>query len=90
MKLTHVLNKQHIGWHLKQIWKVQSKRPVAITKAEKVLKQRGVEVVDANDVITRKKVSERYVHLIPNRINKDYANRRIHYADNNKVVDVSQ
>lgn len=62
MKLTEVLFKQNIGWHLKQLWKVKSRRQILLTRAEKVLKEKGFQVEDAKDVVSLKKTStERYV-----------------------------
>lgn len=61
MKLTEVLFKQHIGWHLKQLWKIRSQRQVLLTKAEKVLKERGCEIEDAKQVISLKKKPVPYV-----------------------------
>lgn len=63
MKLTEVLCRQNIGWHLKQIWKIKSRRQVVLTRAEKVLKEKGVQIEDATEVISlKKKSNERCVH----------------------------
>lgn len=60
MKLTQILYRQHIGWHLKQIWKVQSRRQVVLTKAEKLLREKGVDIIDPNEFVrTKKKTPEK-------------------------------
>lgn len=61
MKLTQILLKQNIGWHLKQIWKVKSRRQVILTKAESILKEKGFKTEDANAVVSLKKPLKRYV-----------------------------
>lgn len=61
MKLSQALCKQHIGWHFKQIWKVQQTRPILPTKGLQVLEKKGVPVVDANEVINSKREKEKLV-----------------------------
>lgn len=55
MKLTEVLHRQHIGWHLKQLWKLKSRRQVVLTRAEKVLQERNVKIENATEVVSLKK-----------------------------------
>lgn len=60
MRLTQILYRQRIGWHLKQIWKVQSRREVVLTKAEKILREKGVDIIDPNEFVSiKKKLTEK-------------------------------
>lgn len=61
MKFTQTLLRQHIGWHFKQIWLVQSKKKVYATKAQQILEEKGIPVVNPEDIVPRKKLpTEKY------------------------------
>ncbi|XP_050294808.1 39S ribosomal protein L37, mitochondrial [Anthonomus grandis grandis] len=59
MRVTQILLKQHIGWHFQKHWRFQGKRRVNDTGAEKVLKEKGIPVEDANAFLKEKIVRER-------------------------------
>lgn len=59
MRVTQILLKQHIGWHFQQHWRVQGKRKILNTSAEKVLKSKGIEIEDAREFLKEKVVHER-------------------------------
>lgn len=52
MKLTQVLNRQHIGFMFKKHWLVQGKRVPIDTGLESILKEKGIPVQDALEFIT--------------------------------------
>lgn len=66
MKFTQILCQQRIGWHLKQLWKVKSRRQVLLTRSEKILKEKGINVENANEVVNPKKPFEPYANLFNN------------------------
>lgn len=51
MKLTQILNRQHIGFMFKKHWLVQGKRVPIDTKVEEYLKSKGIPVEDALDFV---------------------------------------
>ncbi|KAL1512698.1 hypothetical protein ABEB36_002246 [Hypothenemus hampei] len=48
MRITQILNKQHLGWHFYKHWLVQGKAKIQDTGAEAVLTKHGIKVKDAN------------------------------------------
>lgn len=51
MRLSQVLNRQHIGFMFKKHWVVQGKRVPIDTGVEDVLKAKGIPVEDALEFI---------------------------------------
>lgn len=51
MKLTQVLNRQHIGFMFKKHWLIQGKRVPIDTKVEEYLKSKGIPVEDALEFV---------------------------------------
>lgn len=64
MKLTRVLNRQHIDFMFKKHWLVQGKRVPIDTGVEDVLRKKGIPVEDALEFIKEKPVRERYAVFI--------------------------
>ncbi|XP_072929885.1 large ribosomal subunit protein mL37 [Epargyreus clarus] len=54
MKLSQVLNRQHIGFMFKKHWLIQGKRVPMDTGVENYLKEKGIPVVDALEFIQEK------------------------------------
>lgn len=54
MKLTKVLNRQHIGFMFKKHWLIQGKRVPIDTGVEEKLKEKGINVEDALEFIKEK------------------------------------
>nr|CAH7728461.1 unnamed protein product [Callosobruchus chinensis] len=59
MRISPVLFRQHIGWHFTKHWAVQGKRKPTNTGAEKILKQKGVQVFKPEDILYEKKAYEK-------------------------------
>uniref|UniRef100_A0A1B6DL06 Large ribosomal subunit protein mL37 n=1 Tax=Clastoptera arizonana TaxID=38151 RepID=A0A1B6DL06_9HEMI len=59
MRLNVVLHKIHLYRMIKQHWKVQRKKNPIETNSEKTAKERGLEVVDINDVVKNEIQQER-------------------------------
>ncbi|XP_049877666.1 39S ribosomal protein L37, mitochondrial [Pectinophora gossypiella] len=54
MRLTKILNRQHIGFMFKKHWLVQGKRIPFDTKVEEYLKAKGIQVEDALEFVKEK------------------------------------
>lgn len=62
MRLTLVLNRQHIGFMFKKHWIVQGKRVPIDTHVEEYLTAKGIKVEDALEFINKKpEEHQRYV-----------------------------
>lgn len=59
MRLTQVLNRQHIGFMFKKHWLVQGKRVPIDTGLEEKLKAQGIQVEDALEFIKEKPDQEK-------------------------------
>ncbi|KAI5643082.1 hypothetical protein NE865_04804 [Phthorimaea operculella] len=59
MRLTQVLNRQHIGFMFKKHWLVQGKRVPLDTKVEDYLKSKGIPVQDALEFVKEPVTHER-------------------------------
>lgn len=53
MRITTVLQRQHIGYFFKRHWDVQGKRTIRDTKAIKMLESRGTSVSDPQEYLKR-------------------------------------
>lgn len=51
MRLTQILNRQHVGFMFKKHWLVQGKRVPINTKVEEYLKSKGIPVEDALEFV---------------------------------------
>lgn len=51
MRLTQILNRQHIGFMFKKHWLIQGKRIPINTKVEEYLKSKGIPVEDALEFV---------------------------------------
>lgn len=61
MKLSQVLNRQHIGFMFKKHWIIQGKRVPIDTGVEDYLKAKGIPVEDALEFVKEKpEVHEKY------------------------------
>lgn len=58
MKITFVLYRQHIGRHFKRHWWEQSKIKPIQTKAEEVLREKGIQVYEPDDILKEQTVLE--------------------------------
>lgn len=54
MKISPTLFRQHIGWHFDKHWAIQGKRKPIKTKAEQILKERGIQVCTPDDILKEK------------------------------------
>lgn len=59
MRLTQVLNRQHIDFMFKKHWLVQGKRVPIDSGVEKHLKAKGITVEDALEFVKEPEVRER-------------------------------
>ncbi|KAJ8948101.1 hypothetical protein NQ318_008454 [Aromia moschata] len=59
MKKSVVLFRQHIGWHFTKHWRVQGKRKLLETGAEKALKEKQLPVYQAEDILKEERQYER-------------------------------
>lgn len=59
MRLSQVLNRQHIGFAFKKHWIVQGKRVPIDTGVEEKLKAQGIAIEDALEFVKEKPVREK-------------------------------
>lgn len=64
MKITQILNRQHIGFMFKKHWRIQGKRVPINTKLEERLQKQNIPVIDALEFIKEKPEEHEPVKVI--------------------------